>query len=99
MKRRGVWILIAHTRRSRHMSSSQSRHPTFLSIAPRFVVHDLEQALAFLGSRERMILYQTVSLKSDELRLRFSHVLGPGWTCYEVSKQRINPRKSYSTFF
>jgi uncharacterized glyoxalase superfamily protein PhnB len=31
------------------MSLSQSHQPTFLSIAPRFVVHDLEQALAFYG--------------------------------------------------
>jgi hypothetical protein len=31
------------------MSSEQSRQPTFLSIAPRFVVHDMEQALAFYG--------------------------------------------------
>ncbi len=29
------------------MSSSQSSQPTFLGIAPRFVVRDLEQALAF----------------------------------------------------
>jgi hypothetical protein len=31
------------------MPSKQSRQPTFLSVAPRFVVHDLEQALAFYG--------------------------------------------------
>ena len=29
------------------MSSPQKRPPAFLSIAPRFVVHDMEQALAF----------------------------------------------------
>ena len=29
------------------MPSSQSNKPTFLTVAPRFVVHDLEQALAF----------------------------------------------------
>ena len=29
------------------MASSQGGHPTFLEIAPRFVVRDLEQALAF----------------------------------------------------
>ncbi len=34
-------------RSSRPMSSSQSSQPTFLGIAPRFVVRDLEQALAF----------------------------------------------------
>ena len=31
------------------MSSEQSHQPTFLSVAPRFVVRDLEQALAFYG--------------------------------------------------
>jgi len=31
------------------MSSSQRSQPTFLSIAPRFVVQDMEQALAFYG--------------------------------------------------
>ncbi len=31
------------------MSLSQSSQPTFLTVAPRFVVHDLEQALAFYG--------------------------------------------------
>jgi glyoxalase/bleomycin resistance protein/dioxygenase superfamily protein len=31
------------------MSSSQSSQPTFLSVAPRFVVHNMEQALAFYG--------------------------------------------------
>src|SRR5216683_739043 len=31
------------------MSSSQKSQPTFLSVAPRFVVQDLEQALAFYG--------------------------------------------------
>ena len=34
-------------RSSRPMSSLQSSQPTFLGIAPRFVVRDLEQALAF----------------------------------------------------
>jgi catechol 2,3-dioxygenase-like lactoylglutathione lyase family enzyme len=31
------------------MSSSQNNQPTFLTVAPRFVVQDLEQALAFYG--------------------------------------------------
>ena len=31
------------------MSSAQNNHPTFLSVAPRFVVQDMEQALAFYG--------------------------------------------------
>jgi hypothetical protein len=29
--------------------SAPSGQPTFLSVAPRFVVHDLEQALTFYG--------------------------------------------------
>jgi uncharacterized glyoxalase superfamily protein PhnB len=33
----------------RPRSSLQNNQPTFLTIAPRFVVHDLEQALAFYG--------------------------------------------------
>src|SRR6266702_1229045 len=49
IERKGREILIAHKRRSRHMSSLQNNHSTFLSIAPRFVVLDLEQALAFYG--------------------------------------------------
>jgi hypothetical protein len=31
------------------MSSEQSGQPAFLSVAPRFVVHDMEQALTFYG--------------------------------------------------
>jgi hypothetical protein len=31
------------------MSSEPRSQPTFLSVAPRFIVHDLEQALAFYG--------------------------------------------------
>jgi len=31
------------------MPSAQHTHPTFLSVAPRFVVQDMEQALAFYG--------------------------------------------------
>src|SRR2546427_11953701 len=36
-------------RSRRPMSLSQSSQPTFLGIAPRFVVRDLEQALSFYG--------------------------------------------------
>jgi uncharacterized glyoxalase superfamily protein PhnB len=32
-----------------HMSSTQNSQPTFLTVAPRFIVHDLEQALTFYG--------------------------------------------------
>ena len=40
----------AHQERSRmQMSSAPGSPPTFLSVAPRFVVQDLEQALAFYG--------------------------------------------------
>jgi hypothetical protein len=31
------------------MSSEQSSQPTLLTVAPRFVVHDMEQALTFYG--------------------------------------------------
>jgi hypothetical protein len=31
------------------MSFSQNHQPTFLSVAPRFIVHDLSLALAFYG--------------------------------------------------
>jgi uncharacterized glyoxalase superfamily protein PhnB len=31
------------------MSFLQNHQPTFLSVAPRFIVHDLSQALAFYG--------------------------------------------------
>jgi hypothetical protein len=31
------------------MLSSQNNQPTFLSVAPRFVVQDMEQAQAFYG--------------------------------------------------
>ena len=31
------------------MLSSQNNQPTLLSVAPRFVIGDLEQALAFYG--------------------------------------------------
>ncbi len=40
------------------MSSSQSSQPTFLAIAPRFAVHDLEQALAFYGQLGFQTTYQ-----------------------------------------
>lgn len=39
----------AHAQENRLMSSEPRNQPTCLSIAPRFVVHDLEQALAFYG--------------------------------------------------
>jgi catechol 2,3-dioxygenase-like lactoylglutathione lyase family enzyme len=40
------------------MSSPQSSQPTFLSVAPRFVVQDLEQALAFYGQLGFQTTYQ-----------------------------------------
>jgi catechol 2,3-dioxygenase-like lactoylglutathione lyase family enzyme len=40
------------------MLSEQSSHPTFLSVAPRFVVADLEQALAFYGQLGFRTTYQ-----------------------------------------
>ena len=40
------------------MSASQNSHPTFLSVAPRFVVQDLERALAFYGQLGFQTTYQ-----------------------------------------
>jgi hypothetical protein len=40
------------------MSSSQSQQPTFLSVAPRFVVQDMEQALVFYGQLGFATTYQ-----------------------------------------
>jgi catechol 2,3-dioxygenase-like lactoylglutathione lyase family enzyme len=40
------------------VSSSQSSQPTFLAVAPRFVVHDLEQALAFYRQLGFQTTYQ-----------------------------------------
>ena len=40
------------------MSLSKSSQPTFLSVAPRFVVQDMEQALAFYGQLGFQTTYQ-----------------------------------------
>lgn len=40
------------------MSSEPHSYPTFLSVAPRFVVQDLEQALAFYGQLGFRTTYQ-----------------------------------------
>src|ERR1700686_2701489 len=40
------------------MSSSQDIQATFLAVAPRFVVHDLEQALAFYRQLGFQTTYQ-----------------------------------------
>jgi len=40
------------------MSLSKSSQPTFLSVAPRFVVQDMEQALAFYGQLGFQATYQ-----------------------------------------
>jgi hypothetical protein len=40
------------------MSSSQSSQPTLLAVAPRFVVYDLEQALAYYGHLGFQTTYQ-----------------------------------------
>ena len=42
-------FFVKRKKENRQMSSSHSSQPTFLAIAPRFVVHNLEQALAFYG--------------------------------------------------
>jgi hypothetical protein len=40
------------------MSSSQNSQPTFLSVVPRFVVQDMEQALAFYGQLGLVTTYR-----------------------------------------
>lgn len=40
------------------MSSAQESQPSFVSIAPRFVVQDIEQALAFYGQLGFVTTYQ-----------------------------------------
>jgi hypothetical protein len=55
------------------MSLSQSSQPTFLSVAPRFIVHDMEQALADLMDNwvfRRRIMMSILLLLN-----------GMGWTC------------------
>ena len=46
------------------MVSSQNNQPTFLSVAPRFVVQNMEQALAFyrqLGFRNLILFAESIS--------------------------------------
>ena len=40
------------------MSSSQNSQSAFLSVAPRFIVHDMERALAFYGQLGFQTTYQ-----------------------------------------
>ncbi len=55
------------------MSLEAANQPTFLTIAPRFVVHDLEQALADLMNNWVFRLRITMSI------LLFSN--GTEWIC------------------
>jgi catechol 2,3-dioxygenase-like lactoylglutathione lyase family enzyme len=57
MERIAGWIL-HEMKGDRLMSSSQSSQPTFLAVAPRFVVHDLERALAFYRQLGFQTTYQ-----------------------------------------
>jgi uncharacterized glyoxalase superfamily protein PhnB len=51
-------------------------HSTFLSIAPRFVVHDLEQALAFYGQLGFRVTYHDEGfaiVTRDEVNVHLNH--------------------------
>jgi hypothetical protein len=54
------------------MSSSQSSQPTFLTVAPRFVVYDMEQTLAFYEQLGFQTTITTKILPSSN---------GTGWIC------------------
>src|SRR5947209_9319472 len=67
---------IKRKRENGHMSSSQSSQPTFLTIAPRFVVQDLEQALAFYGQLGFQTTYHDKDfaiIERDGLDLHLNH--------------------------
>ena len=52
------------------MSSLQNSQPTFLAVAPRFVVHDMEQALAFYRQLGFATTYQDemVAVRSNGMK-------------------------------
>jgi catechol 2,3-dioxygenase-like lactoylglutathione lyase family enzyme len=59
------------------MSSEQSSQPTFLTVAPRFIVHDLEQALAFyeqLGFEPTYHDEHFAVLERDGVDLHLNHL-------------------------
>ena len=57
------------------MSASQERHPTLDSVAPRFLVRDMEQALAFYGQLGFASPYHDEGfaiLERDRIALQFN---------------------------
>jgi hypothetical protein len=62
------------------MSLSKSSQPTFLSVAPRFVVQDMEQALAFYGQLGFQTTYQDEGfaiIERDGIDLHLNSSLDP----------------------
>ena len=62
------------------MSLSKSSQPTFLSVAPRFVVQDMEQALAFYGQLGFQATYQDEGfaiIERDGIDLHLNSSLDP----------------------
>ena len=62
------------------MSSSQNSQPTFLTVAPRFVVRDLEQALAFYGQLGFQTTYHDEAfaiVERDEVDLHLNYSPDP----------------------
>ena len=62
------------------MSSSPKSHPTFRSVAPRFVVQDIEQALAFYGQLGFQTTYQDEGfaiVERDEVALHLNASADP----------------------
>ena len=58
------------------MSSTHSSQPTFLTIAPRFVVRDLEQALSFYGQLGFQATYHDENfaiIERDGLDIHLNH--------------------------
>ena|SRR5579859_5754600 len=61
------------------MSSTHCSQPTFLTIAPRFVVRDLEQALSFYGQLGFQTTYHDENfaiIERDGLDLHLNHFPG-----------------------
>jgi catechol 2,3-dioxygenase-like lactoylglutathione lyase family enzyme len=68
------------------MPSSQSNQPVFLSVAPRFLVHNMEQALAFYGQLGFQTTYHDEGfaiIERDGVNLHFNYSSDPP-TSYSV---------------
>ena len=62
------------------MASEQSRQSAFLDVVPRFIVHDMEQALAFyeqLGFQANLYYEYFAILKRDEMYLHLHFYSDP----------------------